>query len=96
MMDPVTRFKLKSAALTMGTGFVAGSTAVAVSSLLQTGSFGSSSRKAALASGAFMAMIFGLGSFIRYHNFAFLLLLLQGSALKKIEDPRIAHQAITT
>ena len=64
-MDPVTKFRLKSAGLTVGTGFLAGSSAVMVSSLIQTGSFGPSSRKAAVASGLFMGMIFGLGSFIR-------------------------------
>lgn len=64
-MDPVTKFKLKSAGITMGTGFIAGSSAVMVSSFLQTGTFSQSSRKAAVASGMFMGMIFALGSFIR-------------------------------
>jgi hypothetical protein len=64
-MDAINRYRFQVAKQGFITGFIAGSGAVTVSSLIQSRGLNSSVLKAAGGSGMFMGMIFAIGSVVR-------------------------------
>ncbi len=64
-MDAVNRYRVQVAKQGFITGFIAGSGAVAVSSLIQSRHMSSSTMKSAGGAGMFMGMIFAIGSVVR-------------------------------